>query len=426
MKKLIQSSLFIAFGFFVSRILGLSRDLIVSARWGMTEQSDMVLFLINFPDLIVGMLMGSAVSALLVPQFVQSESEEDKRKLYSLGLQALGLYGVFIFILIITFSRELIALLAPGFDMATQLQAEQLLRWVSIAVLLSFIAGVPRAALLSKEYFKFTSFENLFFNFPLIIVLYFLVSHESYAYLGVAVMLAAGVRLLYLQLGAGRVGFKFNPERMSWNSSVMLRFLSLNVTSGCTIVLFLTLRALATTLGPGQLSVFSYFFKFLELPFGILTTIVFSIGLPRLSATVNIRHTKIILYILLFSMSVSLISYCAFFLLQGQSLSFFKVSASDIDLLLKTLAIGVLALPARLVMTYLQSLEYSKQSSRLSLVANVTALMCCLIAVFFIRSFIQISHLAWVLNAYYYLSALIMVFWAWAYNANERSAAAES
>lgn len=144
--------------------------------------------------------------------------------------------------------------------MATQLQAEQLLRWVSIAVLLSFIAGVPRAALLSKEYFKFTSFENLFFNFPLIIVLYFLVSHESYAYLGVAVMLAAGVRLLYLQLGAGRVGFKFNPERMNWNSSVMLRFLSLNVTSGCTIVLFLTLRALATTLGAG--SAFSFFLFF--------------------------------------------------------------------------------------------------------------------------------------------------------------------
>lgn len=63
----------------------------------MTEQSDMVLFLINFPDLIVGMLMGSAVSALLVPQFVQSESEEDKRKLYSRAAGTGSLWGFYLY-----------------------------------------------------------------------------------------------------------------------------------------------------------------------------------------------------------------------------------------------------------------------------------------------------------------------------------------
>ncbi|MCB0351687.1 MAG: hypothetical protein KDD38_10920 [Bdellovibrionales bacterium] len=408
-------------GFFVSRFLGLGRDLLVSARWGVTEQSDMVLFLINFPDMVVGMLMGTAVSALLVPQFVKSKDANGDMNLYSSAQQALGLYGLIVTLVILLFSGELIRLLVPGFDLSTQAQAQDLLKWVAFAILFSFVAGVPRAGLLSKEYFKITSFENLFFNVPLIAIIYFLVNSESYSFLGWAVLLASLARYLYLQVGARWIGFRLRPVRMSWSSKVVLRFLSLNVTSGCTIILFFTLRALATELGPGQLSIFSYFFKFLELPFGILTTIVFSIGLPRLSSSTQIRHLKVLTYIFIFSVFVSLASAFILVLMQGHGFTFFKVTAGDIDLLLKTLIIGVFALPARLIMTYLQSFEYSNQSSKISLMANLAALGVSVIVIFSAGSSLSLNHLAWVLNIYYYMSAIIMLVWAFTHGFSTHS-----
>src|SRR5215216_6058848 len=87
----------IAFGNIVSRLLGLVREQVMAALFGASAATDAFVVASAVPQIVYDLLVGGAISAALVPVFVDAIDDEDRLwRLLStvLTLVALALTGV--------------------------------------------------------------------------------------------------------------------------------------------------------------------------------------------------------------------------------------------------------------------------------------------------------------------------------------------
>lgn len=395
-----RSSLYIGLGMAVSRAIGFIRDLTVSGHWGVGEFSDSVLMLMNLPDLVTNLLIGTAASALLVPRFVRSQPEQVDG-LYSNAMESLTLLAAVVGVVVIVFPSLFVQLIVPGFTPEMKSEFVSVLPSIAAAIILTFAAGTPRAYLQSRENFKVASFENIFYSLPLLVFL--LLGHASLQLLSFVIVIAAACRFAYLQYGAHSHGVRFQFQKVEVHARTIATFVSLILSSSAFVVLFFVLRAQATLIGPGQFSLFSYFYKILEVPFGFLSTAVFYIALPRLAGQKTVEGGKNLKKILLYSAAASLVLAVSFKLVSLYEWSFLKLTTQDIASILDLLVVGSLVLPGRLAMSYLQSMEFASQRSRITLVASAIALGASVLILKAWASNLELVALAWIINIYHYV-----------------------
>src|SRR3954465_13822394 len=200
----------IALGNVVSRLLGLVREQVMAALFGATAATDAFVVASAVPQIVYDLLAGGAISAALVPVFVDALDDEDRLwRLLStvLTLVALVLCGVAIVLGLL--APLVVDVLASRLGPDARAAAIPMVRVMLVAVVLQGLAGVLTAVLYARRQVTLPAFAVAVYNAGIIVTA--LVWHQVigvYALVLGVVIGAAGQLLLQL-FGLG--GLRFRP-----------------------------------------------------------------------------------------------------------------------------------------------------------------------------------------------------------------------
>lgn len=287
--RFLHASMLVAGFMLLGRITGFLREIVIAQIGGASQQSDVMIVFLTFPDMMISLLLGGGLMAALVPAFRSLPPAAAMALFLRAGLLIGAVFGVLALGLAL-WSGAVLGLVAPGWPQDLTAQVSPLFRVTLIALPVTAVSGVAVAFLNSRERFTFGAVGTLIFNATLIAALLLMARQSPVVAVTTGILCGAGLRLL-VQLAAGRrfwqrPDFAAGDER----AALLRRFAGSFGFFSILALLPPLARAYASLVEPGALSMFNYAYKLMELPMAIIVTAIVTVLLPRLSGQVREGH----------------------------------------------------------------------------------------------------------------------------------------
>ncbi len=209
----IASSIMMA-SVFLSRVIGLLREVVIAQIGGARAPVDAYQIAFTLPEILNHIVASGFMSVTFIPifsRYLAADREDDGWKVFSNILNCFGCLLVFLILAAIVFTPELIVLIAPGLnDPDTLANAVRMTRIIIPAQLFFFAGGLLMAVQFSKEKFLIPALAPLLYNLGIIaggILLGPWLGMEGFAW---GVLIGAFTGNLVVQLfGAKKVGLKY-------------------------------------------------------------------------------------------------------------------------------------------------------------------------------------------------------------------------
>lgn len=286
MKKLLFSGLFVSLGLLLGRISGFLREAIIASNYGASELTDLIIVFLSAPDLLVSLLVGGALGMALIPEFNKSSVYEAKIFYQQSICLIFLLFSVISFFLAL-YANVLIGFLAPGLSGGLSVTTLSLFSMTLIAVPIAAATGVSTAFLHYKGGFLLPSLGTLIFNSVVIVGLvcgFYFKHFPSLLVVSITIVLASLIRWLSQLAGAKVLPFSFSMFRqLLLTCSLLRRYCYAVLTGGVIFVLPVMVKALASNVGEGELSLVNYALKLVDLPLGVVLTVFSIVFFPKLA-----------------------------------------------------------------------------------------------------------------------------------------------
>lgn len=282
-RRIALAALLIAAGNIASRVLGLVRESVIGAQFGLGVDTFTVASLV--PTQLYDLLINGAISAALVP--VLSEyAEADEREFWhvastiiNLALLVLATLVLVLFLL----SEPVVSAIGPGFAGAKRTETVDMVRYLMPAVVLMGLSGLVTALLYARQKFLLPAFTTSAYNLGIIIAAVLLAERFGVFALVFGVLLGASMQVL-LQL-PGLRGIVYRPI-IDLRHPGVRRILKLYAPVALGIA-FSTIgvtidRNLASQF-PGAPSAMRYATTLIQFPLGLVAAAVSFAVLPTLS-----------------------------------------------------------------------------------------------------------------------------------------------
>lgn len=268
-EKVSVAALIISVASFLSFVLGLVRDRLLTASFGAGNTLDVYYTAFRIPDFVALVLMMGAISVAIIPIFTQklvignSESEENKKRAFDYLANLLNLALVFLVIIcaiLFIFTPQLISLIAPGFDPDKKETAIMLTRIMFLSPILMGISNIISAVLMVFKRFLVTSVSPIVYNLGSIIGILFFVPIMGIQGLAWGIVLGAFLHLVIQIPALFSVGFL--PKKMfNFKDKDFLQTIKLTIPRAigltATQINLIIITAIGSTLFVGSVSVFS-------------------------------------------------------------------------------------------------------------------------------------------------------------------------
>lgn len=374
-KSLISAGMLVVVGMVGGRLLGMLREIMMAANFGVGAQGDIAIILMILPDFITSALIGTAASAALVPAFAARSPEHA----LALFWQALAV-SVAVFSLCIALLYWQQSWVVAQFTDATTTSFAEI-NTAFFIVLWSIPFSVATAVVTSylqhRGRFLVPAFATVIFNSAILAVLW--LGTDSVLLLAVGIFVATLTRFAPHMVAFWRAQssprYVFSPWELD---KKLLKIYALATGSGMLGLLpMYAPYALVAGLG-SSIASFNYAFKLILLP-GLLTqTVVQLVVLPWLVAkhaksSVKERSTQysMVLQISwLVALSMSLTLTMAAQPIGELFFNYGKMTAADVVQISSLFALGVWAMPGMLLTTVWQVIFYTHQRPTPPLIAN--------------------------------------------------------
>lgn len=365
LKSLLSASALIAFGMLAGRVLGLLREMLLAAQFGASGTADTAIILLIIPDFITAAFIGSAASAALIPAFA-ARSETAAHALYRQSL-AITLAGFTIIALILGLTAALTGWNIPPTALILTL----------FALPLSAGTAILTAWLQYKSRFLIPAFATVIFN--TVIILALLGGSPTLITLAAAITFASLARLAAHIASASKLP-KIPQEKSGWqlDKSLTTTYATAMGTGLLGLLPTYIPYALIASTGTG-VALFNYALKLILMPAMLLQTVAQMAVLPWLVSARKTRdetslatlhaHTIQVSLILSFIAALSL-ALCAH-ALTTICFHYGKMTQPDIDAIAQSFAFGILAMPAMVATTLLQSILYAANLPRPAFIASL-------------------------------------------------------
>ena len=300
-----------------SRLLGLIRELIIAALFGVSNFTDAFYQAFRIPNLLRDLFAEGALSTAFITVFSKKIKNEGDESAWALANKVATLTVIFmsaITLLGIWISPWLVHLITPGFEAIPGKIALtiHLTRIMFPFILLVSLAALVMGMLNAKNVFGMPALASAFFNLGSIIgglaLAKWLDPHFGTKDYGAASVVGFSIGTLiggFLQLvvqfpALHRVGFRFRPDLL-WRDEGVRKILLLMapaVIAASAVQVNVAVNGyFASYLGEGAVSWLTNAFRLMQLPLGIFGVAVGTVTLPlvsRFAAThdfINIRAT---------------------------------------------------------------------------------------------------------------------------------------
>ena len=268
----------------LGRLTGFLREIVIAQVGGASTQTDLMVILLTFPDMLIGLVMGGGIMAALVPAFSRLSAPARAALLLRAGAAVLAAATLLAAVIALETPRVL-GLLAPGWSAEAVADAAPAFRTILVAVPVTALSGVCVAYLNSQGRFAFGAVGTLIVNACVIAALLGVATPA----LAITVGVLAGTGIRFAVQGAVTLRRWTRPDFAARydGPALLSRFAGSFGFFSVILILPPLARAYASMTEPGALSLFNYAYKLMELPMVVIVSAIATVLLPRLSGEVR-------------------------------------------------------------------------------------------------------------------------------------------
>ena len=288
--RLARAATVVMVAFFVSRILGLAREMIIGNQFGTSRELDAYLAAFRVPDLIFQLIAGGALGSAFIPTFTSYLARSDEKQAWRLASSVLNIVA-----LVLTASAVLAAVLAPqlvsrvivpGFSPGEHALTVRLMRLMLVSSIIFGISGIVMGILNSFQHFLLPALAPAIYNLSIIGGAVFLAPVVGIYGLALGVVAGSFLHLL-IQLPAllGK-GPAYQPILDITHPGVreVARLMLPRMLGLATVqVNFVVNTILASGLAQGSLAALNYAWMLMLLPQGIFAMAIATAAFPTFS-----------------------------------------------------------------------------------------------------------------------------------------------
>jgi putative peptidoglycan lipid II flippase len=290
----VRNSALLSAAALASRLLGWVRLIVLVAAFGADGRLDPYLAAFKVPDIIYQLIAAGPLSSVLVPLVVRLRSEGDElraRRIMSAIFLIFGVLALVIAVAALLLAGGLAELLAPGISAAQREEVAQLSRILAPSSLGLGIVAVASVWSAANERFFASSIGPIAYN--LSVILFTLFGAERFGTVAAALGTVVGALLFgVIAIADARLG-GLRLARPSLKDPLLLGSLGALAPriSGLLVVqIVLTgLVALASTLGPGSITAWTYALSLVQLPLAMVAGSIGTAILPVAARVLNVE-----------------------------------------------------------------------------------------------------------------------------------------
>jgi putative peptidoglycan lipid II flippase len=290
--------------FLLSRIAGLAREMIISARFGTSADLDAYLAAFRVPDLLFQLVAGGALGSAFIPVFTGCLTRRDLTGAWRVFSAVTNL------VLIILTGLAVVAgvaapwlvktVLAPGFSPEQQALTVSLMRWMLVSTVVFGVSGIVMGVLNSFQHFLLPALAPLIYNLCIIAAALFLAPSLGIYALVIGVVVGSLLHLDVQLFGLWWYGARYrailglhDPSVREVGRLMGPRVLGLAVVQ----INFWVNTLLASRLVEGSISSLNYAWLLMLLPQGIVAQAAATAAFPTFAALEargrhgELRHT---------------------------------------------------------------------------------------------------------------------------------------
>jgi putative peptidoglycan lipid II flippase len=277
--------------FFISRVLGLAREMIIGARFGTSAQLDAYQAAFRVPDLLFQLVAGGALGSAFIPVFTGCLTRRELRGAWRLFS---GVTNLVLIVLTTLAAAMAIAapwlvehVLAPGFSAPQQALTAELVRWMLFSTVIFGVSGIVMGVLNSFQHFLLPALAPILYNLSIIAGAWFLAPTLGVFGLVLGVVVGAGLHLDIQLFGLWWYGAKYNATLGPKDRNVreVGRLMGPRVIGLAAVqVNFWVNTLLASHLATGSLAALNYAWLLMLLPQGIVAQGVATAAFPTFAS----------------------------------------------------------------------------------------------------------------------------------------------
>ena len=283
----------VGFYTFLSRVLGLLRDMIIANFFGSGMSADAFFVAFRIPNLLRRLFAEGSFSVAFIPvfsEYLQKRSREDTFLLARVVLTSLILILTAVTILGVVLSPLIVRIIAPGFGgmgekyALTVLLTRIMFPYIFLVSVLALFTGI----LNSMKHFAAPAMAPIFLNLSMITALVFLAPYMRIPTVGLAVgVIVGGILQMLLQVPfLLKRGLSFAPRWLPSHPALRkIGILMLPTIFGSAIYQINQLvgTLLASLLREGSVSYLYYADRLVQFPLGVFAISISTAVLPSLS-----------------------------------------------------------------------------------------------------------------------------------------------
>ena len=292
-RAILLSSIVVNAGILLGRLAGFAREALIAKNFGVSSEADVVILLLTVPDILVNLLVGSALTAALIPEFLAKPDQS--RNIWGQVLLVAGLFFSLFSLALAVHPDVLLHFFAPGLSGESVQAAAPYMAGVIWLIPLTVLSGVTMAYLQSENRFFASSMGTPLINVCILAGLWW--GAQSVAplfWIVVSVLCGGSLRFLmqYYSASLVRGGAKFSVRNRYVELPLLKRYGEVVLAGGILLCFPVIARAMASSLGEGQLALLSYALKLVELPQVLLIGVLVVVLYPRLSSAFQTNENQ--------------------------------------------------------------------------------------------------------------------------------------
>ncbi len=310
--------------FFLSRVLGWVRLVVITNEFGAGVQLDAYFAAFRLPDAIFQLVAAGALSSAMVPVLAGLFARDEEQRAWRVVSTVLNLVLLALVLaaaIVAIFAPQIVPLLTPGFDTVGTELTVRLTRIMLISPALLAVGAVASAVLNSRGRFAAAAAAPSLYNVAIIggaLLLGPSLGVEGLA-IGVVVgsMLHLGVQILPMVRERFQLSFEVDlsdPAARQVLALMLPRALGL----GANQVTFIIATTLATGVGLGAVTAYNVAWTVFQIPLGVIGFPLGVVLLPSLSRAVAhgsvrefgalvVRSLRLLLWVMLFLTAIGIV-----------------------------------------------------------------------------------------------------------------------
>lgn len=305
-KSVIKKTIGVGSSTLASRMLGVVREVLQAQYLGVNALSDAFNMAFNIPNSLRKIFAEGAVSAALVPTFVQSIRKNQRDMVDSLVFLAFLFFEGLVLLICALFmwlAPWIIRILAPGFSPEQIEYTVPMLRILMPFIFFISSSAIFGSALQSVNHFFIPAITPACMNFVIIASLVICIAHDlPISYFCYFWLLAGLVQFIVHVAAFVKLNFSFAKiTQQTWQlfKPIGINFLFCLVSVGMTSEISLLVDTMfASYLPAGSISLMKYAIRFMGIPLGIFASSLSTIMLPYLSRVSAYAPKRLSFYLL--------------------------------------------------------------------------------------------------------------------------------